>query len=304
MTMDTAHGTPHGAPIDYDWLRLLRRARRPQRRTGFARLLHALGLLAVVGGGGASAATPDAAAAPDSVIELRQYTLHAGQRDTLIDLFEQHFIESQEQTGLRVIGQFHDLDKPDRFVWLRSFRDMPARKAALESFYGGPVWKARREAANATMIDSDNVLLLRPAYAQSGFDLAGLQRPALDAAAGSAGLVVATIYYLHEPATPALLKLLRTRLEPQLRADGVRVLASFVTEAAANTFPALPVRLDEPVLVVFSAFDDEQAFARDAAARAASAAWREIDKRLQPYLKQPAEVLRLAATRRSLLRGN
>ena len=41
---------------------------------------------------------------------------------------------------MRVIGTFTDLDRPDRFVWLRGFADMAARRAGLESFYGGPVW--------------------------------------------------------------------------------------------------------------------------------------------------------------------
>ena len=97
------------------------------------------------------------------IVELRQYTLHPGKRDVLIDLFDREFVESQEALGMKVIGQFRDLDNPNRFVWLRGFRDMPSRAQALKDFYGGPVWKEHREAANATMIDSSNVLLLRPA---------------------------------------------------------------------------------------------------------------------------------------------
>ena len=102
------------------------------------------------------------------IVELRQYTLHPGKRDVLIDLFDREFVESQEALGMKIIGQFRDLDDPNRFVWLRGFRDMPSRAQALEDFYGGPVWKAHREAANATMIDSDNVLLLHPATSDFG----------------------------------------------------------------------------------------------------------------------------------------
>lgn len=98
------------------------------------------------------------------IVELRQYTLHPGQRDALIDLFDREFVETQEAHGMRVLGQFRDLDQPDLFVWLRGFADMDVRRRALEAFYGGPVWAAHRAAANATMIDSDNVLLLRPAW--------------------------------------------------------------------------------------------------------------------------------------------
>lgn len=59
-----------------------------------------------------------------AIIELRQYTLHPGRRDELIELFDREFVETQEDAGIVVLGQFRDLDAPDRFVWLRGFRDM------------------------------------------------------------------------------------------------------------------------------------------------------------------------------------
>ena len=51
---------------------------------------------------------------PCAVVELRQYTLHPGQRDTLIDVFERELIETQEAVDMTVIAQFRDLDRPDR----------------------------------------------------------------------------------------------------------------------------------------------------------------------------------------------
>ncbi|WP_436843546.1 ATP-binding protein [Streptomyces hundungensis] len=96
-----------------------------------------------------------------SIVELRQYTLRPGARDTLIELFEREFVTGQQAVGIHVGGRFRDLDDPDRFVWLRSFPDMRRRRRSLEAFYTGPVWRAHRDAANATMVDSDDVLLLR-----------------------------------------------------------------------------------------------------------------------------------------------
>lgn len=95
------------------------------------------------------------------VIELRHYTLHANARDTLVELFERELIEPQEAAGMCIAGLFSDRDDPNRFVWLRGFRDHTSRIEALSTFYGGRVWAAHRDAANATMVDSDNVLLLR-----------------------------------------------------------------------------------------------------------------------------------------------
>ena len=106
-----------------------------------------------------------------AVIELRQYRMKPGRRDALIDLFEREFVESQEAHGMSLVGQFRDLDAPDRFVWMRGFTDMESRKTALEGFYGGPIWQAHREAANATLDDNDDVLLLKPPIAAARFDL-------------------------------------------------------------------------------------------------------------------------------------
>ncbi len=64
---------------------------------------------------------------------------------------------------MSIRGQPRDLDDPNRFAWLRGCTDMCSRTEALQAFYGGPVWEAHRAAASATMIDSDNVLLLRSA---------------------------------------------------------------------------------------------------------------------------------------------
>ena len=61
------------------------------------------------------------------IIELRQYTLHPSTRETLVRVFEEHFIEAQERYGMRILGQFRDLANPDRFVWIRDFADMEAR---------------------------------------------------------------------------------------------------------------------------------------------------------------------------------
>jgi len=54
---------------------------------------------------------PDAQRPPTCcpIVELRQYTLHPGKRDVLIDLFDREFVESREALGMKVIGQFSRL---------------------------------------------------------------------------------------------------------------------------------------------------------------------------------------------------
>jgi NIPSNAP len=166
------------------------------------------------------------------IYELRQYTLHPGQRDTLIELFEREFVESQEAVGMRLVGTFRDLDDPDRFVWVRGFPDMESRRQALTDFYTGPVWRASSKEANATMIDTDDVLLLRPI----------LDFPAASPLPG--GLITVQIGSLPTPPVPA------------------GVVAALETLDVENTFPALPVRSGEELYVWFRRGDSPEATLR------------------------------------------
>ncbi len=237
------------------------------------------------------------------IVELRQYTLHPGMRDVLIDLFDRELVESQEALGMRVIGQFRDLGNSNRFVWLRGFDDMTTRAQGLQAFYGGPVWKAHRDTANATMVDSDNVLLLRPARPASGFALENSDRPPPGSNEIPKGLVVATIYYLTEPADAAFVDFFERAIKPELRDAGASVLAHFVTENSANNFPALPVREGENVFVWFSRFRGQAEYEHHVAALARSPRWRgEISEVLRRRVKKSHEVLKLSATARSQLR--
>jgi NIPSNAP len=224
------------------------------------------------------------------IVELRQYTLHPGKRDVLIDLFDREFVESQEAVGAAVIGQFRDVDDPDRFVWLRGFQNMTTRAQSLQAFYGGPVWKEHREAANATMIDSDNVLLLRPARLGTGFSADVESRPPRGAPGPGAGCVIATIYSLRAGDQNAMLDYFDRTLAPALTDSGAAILGMFVTEANPNTFPALPVRENENVLIWFAGLGD-------------SSAELDLSDADAPGITVSPQRLRLIPTARSLLTG-
>ena len=218
------------------------------------------------------------------VVELRRYRLRPGRRDDLVALFEQRFVESQEQEGMTVIGTFRDLDDDDTFVWLRGFPSMADWRQSLEAFYGGPVWKANSGQANETMIDSDNVLLLRPA--RSGLALPPVRtRPALGAAASDRGVVEIGVLLLDVPADAASIEFVASSLD----GSGARLLGCLVTEEAENDFPALPAREGEHALVVL-------------ARRQYGASADALPQISLPHLRG-LEKLRLAPTPRSLLAG-
>jgi hypothetical protein len=219
-----------------------------------------------------------------AVVELRQYRLVPGRRDEMIAIFERHLLEPQEDVGMRVLGHFRDQGDPERFVWLRGFRDMPSRRAALEAFYNGDLWHEHRDAVNATIVDSDDVLLLRPA-AGSSFEN-GAQT------AGGHRLIGATIWPFAQPVPAETLRVFLEANASRPAGAGIMPVALLVTEPSENDFPRLPVREGENVVVSLERIDDETAYEARAAALASA---------LAEDLAGPPQTLRLEPAERSRL---
>jgi quinol monooxygenase YgiN len=239
----------------------------------------------------ATSAAPARADACCAVVELRQYDLKPGKRDALINLFDANFIEPQEAVGNVVMGQFRDVDRPDRFVWLRGFQDMTTRAKALEAFYTGAAWRAHRDAANATMIDVGNVLLLRPLK-----PLPLGKRPRDEAATG---LVEVTIYAFTATVDAGTI----AQIDGDIETAGERSIASYISEMSANNFPRLPVRENENVLVRVATFPSVEAHDAHRAKLTRMPQWQALSAHLRPKLKAEPVILRLTPTTRSLTHG-
>jgi hypothetical protein len=147
------------------------------------------------------------------------------------------------------------------------------------------------------MVDSDNVLLLRPAWPGAGISMAGRQRERRGEPPSN-GVLDATIFYLTAPAGKELLEFCRGPMTSVLTQAGAEVLGWYVSESSANNFPRLPVREGEHVLVGVATFSN----ATDLDALAQSGNWaRQVEPTLSRWLAQPAESHRLMATNRSAI---
>jgi hypothetical protein len=133
------------------------------------------------------------------------------------------------------------------------------------------------------MIDSDDVLLLRPAREGSGFPKVRVAGPTPGESDVSRGLVMATLCYPNEPVDDAFAFFFEHAVRPVLEDAGVPILSSFVTEGSSNNFPALPVREGANAFVWFSRFRDRASYDRRAAALNRSQRWRgELHKSWRP----------------------
>ena len=187
------------------------------------------------------------------IVELRNYQMQPGRTREFIRYFEENFLFSQRDEGMDVLGQFEVVGEPDRFVWIRRFPDMASRLRSLSAFYGGPYWQARRETANSMIVDSDHVHLLRPVGSIDSLDGG---RTLEDRAGEPPGVIaedgglIAVDFYRTKPGG----------LERVIEVfAGREVLGRFVTEAAANDFPGLPVIQEENLFVAISACREGEA---------------------------------------------
>lgn len=236
-----------------------------------------------------------AATRASGVVELRQYTLQPGRRDELIALFERELVQAQEACGMDVLGTFRDLDAPDRFVWLRGFPDLACRAHALARFYDGPAWRAHRDAANATLRDWHDVHLLRP--------LGALPSPER-ASSADTGVLLATLYPLHHGGAEAFAAFFEQALVPLLWSANVPLMARFVSETARNAYPRLPVREGETVFAWLAPFANAARAAQALARIEEALDWTPaVAEPLWQRLRAPPQVLRLAPTSTSRLRG-
>lgn len=221
-----------------------------------------------------------------NAVELRQYAMRPGRRDELITLFEREFVETQAAAGIHLIGLFKDIDRPDRFVWLRGYPELSKRKPALEAFYNSDHWFAHRAATNATLISSDDVLLLRP--------LTPGWAPETDPVSRVRDrVIVAGVHRLEGPDDPLVEAFERTSAAA-LSGAGLTLEAVMITDPSPNGFPRHPVRQDEWVLVWLS-HQLDLASADTALARARA------DPQLKALFAREMQILRLSPTARSPL---
>jgi len=108
------------------------------------------------------------------------------------------------------------------------------------------------------MIDSDNVLLLRPLSPERSIIILPAVDPVVEAN-GAQGVVVAQMFAVKATSVDAFAQQAEATFA-SYRASGVREAGVLVTLDVKNNFPQLPVRTDGPYLVWLGVVKDNQAF--------------------------------------------
>jgi hypothetical protein len=191
------------------------------------------------------------------VIEFRRYTIKPGGREQFAKYFESYFPEAFQQLGAIAFGDFLERKQTDHFTWLRGFHDMDGRATANSAFYYGPLWKEHKATLNNLIVDSDNVLLLRPIDPSRGVAVLPAVDPVLEPA-GAKGIVVAQIFAVKPGSVDGFAAEAEATFA-KYRNAGAREAGVLVTLDAPNNFPQLPVRTDGPYLVWLGILKDDGA---------------------------------------------
>jgi hypothetical protein len=190
------------------------------------------------------------------VLEFRRYTIKEGEREHFAQYFDTYFPEALQQLGTIVAGDFFERKNSSGFTWIRGFHTLEDRAVVNAQFYAGSVWKEHKKTMNDLIVDSDNVMLLRPLSPERGIPILPAVDPIVEAN-GVQGIVVAQIFAVKADSVEAFAK----AAEPTFasyRAAGVREAGVLVTLDVPNNYPQLPIRTDGPFLVWLGVLKDKQ----------------------------------------------
>ena len=179
--------------------------------------------------------------------------------DEFNSYFNKHFVKPMTELSGYTLGQFQIKGVNDRFVWLRGFTDMSIRVKFLNDFYINSLsWKEFGSGANAMMINSDNVYLLRPLTKGKN---AAEQSETINSNFLQTHKDITVIdFYICNSTLDKTIDLFNTSYLPFLKTLNIEDISLWVSEMTENDFPRLPVFQDKNLLVTISNYKNEKEY--------------------------------------------
>lgn len=73
------------------------------------------------------------------IYEMRIYRLHKDMKKPFLQGFKKG-TGFMEKHGMNFVAAWENPERPDEFIWIRSFSDARAREKSMAAFYGSPEW--------------------------------------------------------------------------------------------------------------------------------------------------------------------
>jgi hypothetical protein len=95
------------------------------------------------------------------LLEIRHYTMLAGQRDAWVKYFEEKIAPFQTAKGMVILGSFVDEQDDDGFVWIRRFDDEQHRVELYAAVYEDDEWINDIAPEIPSMLDRSKIVVTR-----------------------------------------------------------------------------------------------------------------------------------------------
>src|SRR5262245_60859715 len=96
-----------------------------------------------------------------SIVELRQYRMHHGQRDSWVRFMNGVSVPLRNSQRLRVRGMWVAEEDPDLFVWMREFESEEQRLQQDAEVYESDYWKSEVAPKAVTMNNREKMVITR-----------------------------------------------------------------------------------------------------------------------------------------------
>jgi hypothetical protein len=174
-------------------------------------------------------------------LDVRQYTVPPGGRDVLLTLFDREnalvrkemelrgYALSQAPTWMENIALLRDIDRGDRYVWLRALGyDFGTWNAA---FYAGSLWAAHVRDVEGAKITIGEPLVVGSIFFGDGLLLG--PRPVRDSVPAR-GIIVATVYTVPDEHAITFASFFLDDVGPRVQAAGARVLGRLASNTTSR----------------------------------------------------------------------
>jgi len=103
-------------------------------------------------------------AAEGRIYELRTYYTLDGKLNALLARFRDHTTKLFEKHGMKNIGYWVPVDKPNTLIYVLSHKDQAAAKASWDAFRNDPEWVKARTASEASgkIVDRVEAVFMSP----------------------------------------------------------------------------------------------------------------------------------------------
>lgn len=94
-----------------------------------------------------------------AIFEVRIYPVREGGMDEWVEFMHQKVRPFIEDKGMKVEAMFRGLEDPNRYIFIRSFKDAEARAALTEAVYGSQDWQDNYKPTVRRLVDVENSVI-------------------------------------------------------------------------------------------------------------------------------------------------